>query len=247
MTVLLLHHAWRSSASRRVRLCLAEKGLAYESRPVDMALLEHHAPEYLLINPNGLVPTLLADGRPLHESGTICEFLDDLVPTPALRPADPYVRAVMRNWVRHIDGLIGNLIVFNWRHHLQQIASAWSDEELAARLARIPSPERRAAWLRVAREPYTEAERSVARDTLVGLLDGMEPALERSGWLAGDAYSLADIAAIPFVKRIEEEIAPDAVLARPAVQRWWRSVQARPAYAAARIGPFTGPEEAVQW
>ncbi len=122
---LLLHHAWKSSASRRVRLCLAEKNLAYESCPVDMGRMAHHSPEYLRINPNGQVPTLVHDGRPLHESGTICEYLDEISPNPPLRPADPYARAQMRNWVRHVDGLIGNLIVFNWRHHLQKVAESW--------------------------------------------------------------------------------------------------------------------------
>ena len=81
--MIILHHGWRSSASRRVRLCLAEKGLAYEGHVVDMAAMEHHSPEYLRINPLGVIPTLIHDGRPLHESGTICEYLDETFPAPA--------------------------------------------------------------------------------------------------------------------------------------------------------------------
>src|SRR4051794_12882738 len=96
--MMILHHGWRSSASRRVRLCLEEKGLTYESHVVDMARLEHHSPEYLKINPNGVIPTLIHDGRPLHESGTICEYLDEAFPDPPLRPNAPYERALMRNW-----------------------------------------------------------------------------------------------------------------------------------------------------
>ncbi len=103
---IVLYNAPRSSASRRVRLCLEEKGLPYESRTVDMERLEHHSPEYLEINPDGVVPTMVHDGRPLHESGTICEYLDELHPDPPLRPVAPYDRALMRNWVRHIDGRI---------------------------------------------------------------------------------------------------------------------------------------------
>ena len=78
--MMILHHGWRSSASRRVRLCLEEKGLAYEGHVVDMAAMEHHSPEYLKINPLGVIPTLIHDGRPLHESGTICEYLDETFP-----------------------------------------------------------------------------------------------------------------------------------------------------------------------
>ena len=239
--MMILHHAWRSSASRRVRLCLEEKGLEYEGHHVDLEKMEHHSPEYLAINPLGVIPTLIHDGKPLHESGTICEYLDETYPDPPLRPETPYQRALMRNWIRHIDGLIGNLIIFNWRHHLQKTAEQWSDEELAERLKKIPSKERQEAWLRVARKPYTEEERDAARAKLVTLLlDRMEEALKPSGWLVGKAYSITDIAAVPFVKRIDEEIAPHEVTANkhPRVSEWWAKIQARPAFARAKIGPF---------
>jgi glutathione S-transferase len=239
--MMILHHAWRSSASRRVRLCLEEKGLGYEGHHVDLEKMEHHSPEYLAINPLGVIPTLIHDGKPLHESGTICEYLDESFPDPPLRPETPYERALMRNWIRHIDGLIGNLIIFNWRHHLQKTAERWTDEELAERLKNIPSKERQEAWLRVARKPYTEEERDAARAKLVTLLlDRMEEALKPSGWLVGKAYSITDIAAVPFVKRIDEEIAPHEVTANkhPRVSEWWAKIQARPAFARAKIGPF---------
>ena len=239
--MIILHHAWRSSAARRVRLCLEEKGLEYEGHHVDLEKMEHHSPEYLRINPLGVIPTLIHDGKPLHESGTICEYLDESFPDPPLRPETPYERALMRNWIRHIDGLIGNLIIFNWRHHLQKTAERWSDEELAERLKNIPSKERQEAWLRVARKPYTEEEREAARAKLVSqLLDRMEEALKPSGWLVGKAYSITDIAAVPFVKRIDEEIAPHEVTAskHPRVSEWWAKIQARPAFARAKIGPF---------
>ena len=69
----------------------------------------------------------------------------------------------------------------------------------------------------------------------------MEAALAPSGWLVGGAYSIADIAAVPFVKRIEEEIAPDQVALgkHPLVADWWSRIQARPAFGRADIGPFT--------
>ncbi|MGB6397440.1 MAG: glutathione S-transferase family protein [Bradyrhizobium sp.] len=238
--MMILHHGWRSSASRRVRLCLEEKGLAYQGHVVDMTKLEHHSPEYLKINPLGVIPTLIHDGRPLYESGTICEYLDESFPDPPLRPETPYERGQMRNWIRHIDGLIHNLIIFNWRHHLQKVAAQWSDEELAEKLKNIPSKERQESWLRVARKPYTEEERDAARAKLVQLLDKMEQALAPSGWLVGKAYSIADIAAAPFVKRIDEEIAPEQVSQKkhPRVAEWWAKIQARPAFARANFGPF---------
>jgi len=244
--MMILHHAWQSSASRRVRLCLAEKHIEYESHLVNLAKLEQHSPEYLKLNPNGVIPALIHDGRPLHESGTICEYLDEVFPDPPLRPQDPYDRALMRNWIRHIDGCIGNLIIFNWSRHLQQVAQQWTDDELADVLKKIPSKERQEAWRRAARKPYTEAERGEARAKLVTLLDRMEEAMEASGWLAGDSYSIADIAAVPFVKRIDEEIAPEQVTAayHPRVCAWWAAIQARPAFARANIGAFLAAPQA---
>ena len=81
---------------------------------------------------------------------------------------------------------------------------------------------------------------AAARAELVILLGKMEDALEPSGWLVGKAYSMVDIAAAPFVKRIDEEIAPDEVTAskHPRVHDWWTRLQGRPAYGRANFGPF---------
>lgn len=238
MTI-LLYHGWTSSASRRVRLFLEEKALAYESHEIDLALQQQHSPEYLRINPNGVVPAIVHDGRVLHESSTICEYLDEAFPEPPLRPADPYDRALMRNWVRHVDGLIGNLIRFNWRYRLQKRAAAMSDDELQQMIARIPSQERREAWLRVARKPYTQDELDEARVNLQAMVGEME-AMMAGGWLVGRQYSFADIAVVPFIVRISEEIAPDSLTRKihPKVAAWWEAIQARPAFERARMDPF---------
>ncbi|MGI9478555.1 MAG: glutathione S-transferase family protein [Hyphomicrobiaceae bacterium] len=238
--MIILHHAWQSSASRRVRLCLEEKGLTYEGHVVDLTKLEQHSEAYKKINPLGVVPALIHNGRPLHESGTICEYLDETFPDPPLRPDAPFERAEMRNWIRHIDAQIQNLVTFNWKHSLQLVAQKWTDAELEEVLRNIPSRERREAWMRVARRPYTKEEEDEARANLVKLLDRMEAAMEPSGWLVGERYSIADIAAVPFVKRIDEEIAPDELRPdkHPRVAAWWAAIQARPAFERARIGPF---------
>ena len=236
-----LFHGWLSSASRRVRLCLAEKGIAYESVPVDMSRQEHHSEAFLAMNPNGVVPALLiAPGQPLHESSTICEYLDEVYPDPPLRPQDPYLRAQMRNFVRWTDErALPRLLVLNWSQALQPVASQWTEQELQEKLRRIPTPERKEAWTRIARRPYTPEEKAEALAGLVELLGKMEGMLARGAYLVGDAYSLADIAAIPFVARLDE-IAPDELHAsrHPRVRTWWDSVRQRPAFAAARIDRF---------
>ncbi|WP_066740316.1 glutathione S-transferase family protein [Cupriavidus sp. D384] len=236
-----LFHGWLSSASRRVRLCLAEKALGYESVPVDMAAQEHHSPAFLAMNPNGVVPALvLDDGRFLHESATICEYLDDIAPAPPLRPDDPYARASMRNFIRWTDErLLPNLLVLNWSIALQPVAAQWNDADLAARLARVPTAERREAWRRIARQPYSDQEKAEALRALLALIPRMEAMLGTGPWLLGACYTLADIAAIPFIARLAE-LAPEALAGEvaPAVADWWQRVQQRPAFAQARIERF---------
>ena len=108
-------------------------------------------PDYLKINPLGVIPTLIHDGRPLHESGTIWEYLDESFPDPP--PPAPYdERGECETGFRHIDALIGNLIVFK-RDHLQKVAEKWTDAELAEKMKSIPSKERQEAWLRVRASP----------------------------------------------------------------------------------------------
>jgi glutathione S-transferase len=240
-----LFHAWLSSASRRVRLCLAEKGVVYESVAVDLGRQEQHTPEFLAMNPNGVVPALeIAPGQFLHESSTICEYLDDWQPNPPLRPADAYERALMRNFVRWTDEkALPNLLILNWSLMLQPAAQQWSDQELQDKLRRIPTAERREAWQRIARKPYTEEEKADAMHRLLSLVEKMEAMLQASppgsDGLIGGAYSLADIAAVPFVARIAE-LKPQALVAEanPHVHAWWNRVMQRPAFAAARLQPF---------
>ncbi len=103
--MLALYHFDRSTAAQKVRLALAEKGLAWESRYVDPSLgkRQQHDAAYLALNPRGVVPTLIHDGKVLRESQVILEYLEDVFPAPALRPADPFARAQMRLWTKLID------------------------------------------------------------------------------------------------------------------------------------------------
>ncbi|MGL4312682.1 MAG: maleylacetoacetate isomerase [Sphingomonas sp.] len=91
--MLRLHDYWRSSASYRVRLALALKGIAYEIVPVNLVAGEQRGAANLAINPQGLVPTLEIDGVALTQSLAIIDYLDRVYPDPPLLPADPIERA----------------------------------------------------------------------------------------------------------------------------------------------------------
>jgi maleylacetoacetate isomerase len=95
---LRLHTYWRSSAAYRVRIVLALKGLEYESVPRHLLRDggEQRRPDYLALNPQGLVPALEHDGHVLTQSLAICEYLDERFPAPPLLPASPHDRAAVR-------------------------------------------------------------------------------------------------------------------------------------------------------
>ena len=92
-----LHGYFRSSAAFRVRIALNLKGLAYESSFVHLPRGEHRKPEYGVLNPQGLVPTLEDGGRLLTQSLAIIEYLEETHPNPPLLPKDPHARARARS------------------------------------------------------------------------------------------------------------------------------------------------------
>ena len=191
---MVLYHSIRSTCSRKVRICLGEKGIEFESRVLDLRKFEHHTPEYLRLNPNGYVPTLVDDGRALIESTLINEYLDERYPQAPLRPGHPYERLQMRVWTKFVDDVcLPAVVVPTWTQALSGAVTGKSEEELKLILARIPLPERRSRWAKIAGAGYTEAEFREAYDKMTLALDRMEHALRRSRWLTGEDYTLADI------------------------------------------------------
>ena len=128
MSPLVLYHSWSSSASRKVRLCLAEKGLDYDGRVLDLRRFPHHQPWYKALNPSGIVPCLLADGVALVESNLINEYLDEAVPEPPLMPAGPADRHEVRRWSKYVDDhCLPAVQKPNWSRTMRPIAARWSD------------------------------------------------------------------------------------------------------------------------
>ena len=91
-----LYTYFRSSASYRVRIALAIKGLGHEVETVSLVKAEHLAERFRGVNPQGLVPALEDGGNVLIQSLAIMEYLDERYPAPALLPRDPLERAYVR-------------------------------------------------------------------------------------------------------------------------------------------------------
>ncbi len=237
---LVLYHGWSSSASRKVRFARGEKRLSYASRPINIRKNEHHSPEYRKINPNAVVPALIHNGVQLIESTFINEYLDEAFPEHPIRPADPLLRHGMRLWCRDVDEkYLPAILKHNWQLTIHPIARHWSDEELNAKLANIPSPERRNFWYRMARDPFTPEELEKEMEVLRGLIRKMEDALAGGPWLLGAQFTLADISVTPYVRRIEElEPAQLDRSRNPRTADWWSRLTARPGYKKAHMGDY---------
>ena len=130
----VLYNYWRSGTSHRTRIALALKGVAYENRAIDLTAAEQRNADFLMRNPQGLVPALeLDDGQTITQSMAIIEWLEETHPAPPLLPKDPIARAKVRaiaNAVACDIHPLGNLRVLNYlRKELGQdedAVSAWA-------------------------------------------------------------------------------------------------------------------------
>ena len=228
-----LWHATHSTCSQKVRLCLAEKRLPWQSHFVDLRRFRHLEPEFLALNPDAMVPVLKDGGRVIRESMVINEYLE-AYPQPALRPRSPLARARMREWTLYIaEEPTWAVKVPSFEKNIRpELAGKYTDGEIEAIAARMPDRETAARWVKAVQAGFTDAEIAASLERLAKTLDRMEAALAGAPWLAGEEYSLADVDMAPFVHRIA---ALDSALIerRERVTGWYARLQARPAFRAA--------------
>ena len=232
--MLELYHAGLTACSKKVRLCLREKGLDYVSHYVELGKFQQHDPDYLKINPNGLVPTLVHDGVPIIESSVINEYLEDVFPEVPLRPADPVARARTRVWAKLADEALGpNMIVtFSSDGGIGKAARGLDEKQLDEVMSRIPLIERQNVIHKITRGGgFTEEEFAAAHKKAGFILDKAETALEDGPYLAGSSYSLADINMVPFMHRYRQRVVPDLFTPErvPRLCDWFDRIMARPA------------------
>lgn len=232
MAEIELYHFWDSFCSFKVRICLEEKGLRWTGHDVDLMKFDNLKPEYLAVNPKGVVPTLLHDGVLLPESSIINEFLDERYPDPSLRPADPMARARMRLWVQvEEDELFTAVRPASLNLMMKQVYNRYSEAELDQILATHPRPHQVPLLKRMFLEPPDPKAVDQSRKALAATLKKMDASLVTNGpWLAGRTYSLADIAAAPVIDRIERLGMADLWASLPEVKEWVARLTARGAY-----------------
>lgn len=242
--MLELYHNAASTCSQKVRLVLAEKGLEYKTHDIDLLGGAQHDSDYVKLNPNHVVPTLAHDGRVLIESTLINEYLEDAFPEPSLAPSTPAGRHAMRLWTKRIDTLHPNAGVITYGIGTRPMMLQLPKEEIEKRIAAIPDPVQRANRASVIEHGTKAPQMQTAVRNFVGMLDQLETSLEDGAWAAGDSFSLADAAILPYVMRLDHLAMTPAIEARPRVQDWYTRAQARPSYKSAISDQL--PEPIVQ-
>ena len=198
----LLYHLWLSPMCRKVRVVLKEKGLEFELQTEN---LWQRRPEFLALNPAGDVPVMVEeDGLVLSDSNTICEYLEETEPNVALISGTAAERAEIRRLVAWFD------VKFN-----HEVSDNLVGEKILKRLLRRGSPN--ASAIRAGKENIHH------HLAYIGWLT------DRRTWLAGPAFSLADIAAashlssLDYLGDVPWEDYPDA-------KDWYMRMKSRPSF-----------------
>jgi glutathione S-transferase len=215
-----------------VRLRLHEKELPFEDRQINFRKSEHLAPEYLTLNPNGVVPTLVSDGIAIIDSSVIIEYLDEVFPQKSMTPTDPAERARMRTWLRYFEEIPTVAVRFpSFNQAFLQHYENLGDDEFSAAAARRPL--RRHFYQQMGRTGFSEREvrnslecmRSTAQRIDGVLADGRP-------WILGEQLTLADACVAPLFDRIEDLGMPWIWDGLPLLQAYLKRYRSRPSYLA---------------
>ena len=197
-----LFHLWLSPFCRKIRVVLREKDLDFDMK-VEKVWERREA--FLKLNPAGEVPVLVEpDGTVLSGSNAICEFLDETYPNGPMLGADPAARAETRRLIAWFDDKFNHEVT---RYVLE--------EKFMKRFMAMGSPDSQAIRAGLANLGYH--------------LEYIAYLAERRNWLAGDAFSLADIAAgahlsaVDYLGDMPWEAHPDA-------KSWYARLKSRPSF-----------------
>lgn len=228
--MLTLHHLPHSICSQKVRIVLAEKGLEWRARVVDLARFEHLSDEFLRLNPNGVVPVLEHDGVAVVESTVICEYLDEVFPAPPLSPPSALGRARMREWLRFIDEVpTASVRVPSFQDALLPGYAAIPREEWERLVARMPI--RAGFFRRMGQTGFSAEDYGNSLAQLSHAVARVEAA--PGPWLAGADFSIADACMAPLFQRMEDLRLDRLWAEAPAAAAWFERVRARPSWAMA--------------
>jgi len=242
--MLKLFTAHNSICTQKVFLTLIEKDLAWTSEYIDLFKNQQYRPDYLKLNPKGVVPTLIHGDHAIIESTLICEYLDQTFPEPSLVPASAYARSQMRRWSKHIDeGVFEATREISFSAMFREKMQGMTQEQRDGRFRNIGDPGRRARMLSTYEQgcdsPFVEQGIFAFEKLFQEMEDTLAPGQD---WLTG-RFSLGDINVMPFAARLHYLNLLDVWIAhRPRVRAWWERARSRPSFSVA-IGKLLSPEQ----
>jgi len=239
-----LYHTGRSNCSARVRLLIEEKQLAWTSHYVDLYAKENVSEEYFAINPKGVVPTLVHDGRVVVESNDILLYLEDAFAAPALMPESASERQSIRDWLKrsgeiHIPG------IKTFAYAKLNAALVQKTAEEAALYRRLQNDPDLLAF-HAKHDPgrsFSKEDVDGATALLRTALGELDARIARGGWIVGEGYSLADISWAPTITTLKRASFPVEEFAR--LMEWYTRISRRAAWDRAMNFWQSPPKERV--
>jgi glutathione S-transferase len=225
--VLELYHNINSVCAQKVRIALAEKGQQAAGHLLTLQG-DQNDPAYMKLNPNSVVPTLVHDGKVFTESSLILYYIDDAFPGPSLMPGAPAARHRVRLYNKLVDEYVHNACtILTFATAFRPRFLKMSRDQWLAEINKAPL-KRRVEYKRSVIEHGLDSE--FVRDAVAQhqkLITWMTHDLEHGMYLAGDAFSNADCAAIPYILRLELLKLGELWRSNPSVAEWWGRVRDR--------------------
>jgi len=225
-----LYNAPQSTCSQRVRFVFNAKKLPFDEVKLNLLEGDQLKPDYLRLNPNGVVPTLDHDGAIVIDSTVIMEYLDEVSPDESFTPESPVERARMRALMHFVDEMPAAAVrvpTFN----LAFLPSFQKMSREAFVAMAESKPLRREFMLTMGQTGFPKEEMDAALARLRRTYERMDTEIEKSGgpWLLGKEISLADVAVMPALVRMHDLGMPDWQ-DLPRVVTWFDNIRAQSAF-----------------
>ena len=225
-----LYNAPQSTCSQRVRFVFNAKKLPFDEVKLNLLEGDQLKPDYLKLNPNGVVPTLDHDGAIVIDSTVIIEYLEEIAPNESFTPENPVERAQMRALMHFIDEMPAAAVrVPDFQSRLSAKVSE-NEPRGFCRNGRVEAL-RREFMLTMGQTGFPKHEMDAALARLRRTYERMDSEIERSGgpWLLGKKITLADVAVMPALVRMHDlGIADWQDL--PRIVTWFDNIRAQPAF-----------------
>lgn len=208
-----LYNASESLCSQKVKLVLAEKNLEWKNHLLNLLTFDNLQPNYIRLNPQGVVPTLIDDDKIITNSAVIIRYLDKRFSNPRLAPTKPKLQEKMNGWIdlqncfpmrelmygnfRGIEGIVLRRSVRMKEKLLTQLLQLHPElkEQYTAKLKDVRQ------WNSTIQNT---AEIADLNAKIEPMLDLLEEQLSQTDWLCGDTYTLADVVWTAVLNRLDK-------------------------------------------